>query len=224
MRLLDADRIRRRRRDLGLSQRQLAHTAGTTPAVIERIEDATNHPDLPLGLVARLADALALPRSALWADPTAGAPAAAPDDAGDAAAVGALLAETGTLTAPEALADALGWTLERTHAAIDDLDRRAHPLGWTIQHTKGDVAIRRRDTATDPHQLQALLKHHHARRGLTITEARLLAAIHDGRTEQRITGNNDRVALARLHNAGLIQDRDQLDLADDVRFSLMLAG
>ncbi|PSO49246.1 MAG: hypothetical protein BRC32_00215 [Actinobacteria bacterium QS_8_72_14] len=116
---------------------------------------------------------------------------------------------------------ALGWTLERAHAAIDDLDRRAHPLGWTIQRTKGHVAVRR-DDATDPEQLQELLKHHHARRGLSITEARLLSDIRHGRAEQRITGNNDRVALARLHNAGLIEDADQLELAEDVRFSLLL--
>lgn len=168
-----------------------------------RIEDATNHPDLSLGVVARLADALILPRAVLWAehDPDSHTPTADPDDAGDAAAVGALLAETEVLTAVEALTDA---------------------LGWTIRRTKGDVAIRRRETATDPRQLQALLKHHHARRSLTLTEAHLLYDIHHDHTEQHITGNNDGVALARLHNAGLIQDRDQLDLADDVRVSLML--
>jgi hypothetical protein len=230
MTLLGADRIRRRAAATSACR---SASSPTPPAPPPPSSNASKTPPTiptrPLAVVARLADVLALPRAALWHDPDP-APQSDPPapeaneagDAGDAAAVGALLAKAGTLTAVEALADALNWALERPYAAIDDLDRRTHPLGWTIQRTKGDVAICRRDDAADPEQLQELLKHHHARRGLSITEARLLFDIRHGRAEQRITGNNDRVALARLHNAGLIEDADQLELAEDVRFSLLL--
>lgn len=61
MTLLDANLVRRGRQQLQLSVRQLAKDLGVSMPVIQRIEDRTNHKDLPLQLVAQLADTLAVP-------------------------------------------------------------------------------------------------------------------------------------------------------------------
>lgn len=217
--LLDAALIRRRRRELGLSLRGVARHLNVSAAVIERIEEGINHNDLPLALAAALADTLAIPRQHIWAQPHP----ADTDTADDAATVGALLAETGVLTPREALADALTWPLHRVDAALEQLDQHLRPLGWTLHHLKGDVDIRRHPGAANPEQIQTLLRHHHARRSLTRSEARLLYRILGGLTEQRISSNNDRVALGRLQNAGLLNDEaEQPTAAEAVRYSFCL--
>lgn len=217
--LLDVALIRRRRRELGLSLREVARHVSVSAAVIERLEDGTNHNDLPLALVAALADTLAIPRQDIWAQPHP----ADTDTADDAATVGALLAETGVLTPREALADALAWPLDRLDTALKELDQRLRPLGWMLHHLNGDVDIRRHPGAASPEQIQTLLRHHQARRSLKLSEARLLYRILDGLNEQHISSNNDRVALGRLQNAGLLNDdTEQPTAADEVRYSLLL--
>lgn len=117
----DAEFIRTRRLDLRLSKWQVAKHLGTSPVVVTGLEDATNHADL-------------------LADHTPSEPGS------EAAAVGTLLANTDTLAPIEAVVDALGWKLDRTAAALEDLDTALRTAGMRLHRPprRGRHSARRR--------------------------------------------------------------------------------
>ncbi len=127
----------------------------------------------------------------------------------DTARLGALLHATETLTPINAICEVLGWTLEHTRAALDDLDRHLRPAGLRVHEVKGEVRIVRRVEATDAGKLKELLRRHQARRGLGLSEARVLADLAAGRLDTKKLSNPNQVALARLRNAGLVDLDDE---------------
>ncbi len=137
-----------------------------------------------------------------------------------AASVGALLFDTATFTPVEAMAEATGHTLDDVAAALDSLESRLAAVGLSLQRRSGQVAIR--TTANlDPEERRRLLRSHQARRGLRLTEARILREVLDGNIDEARLSNPELVALNRLRHAGLVTDDGIPALTAEVRSSLM---
>lgn len=105
-------------------------------------------------------------------------------------------------------------------AAIDSLESRLAAVGLSLQRRSGQVAIR--TTANlDPEERRRLLRSHQARRGLRLTEARILREVLDGNVDEARLSNPELVALNRLRHAGLVTDDGIPALTAEVRSSLM---
>lgn len=221
--LLDCELLRRRRRELGISVRTLAAAIGATSPVIVALERGDNHGDLPLSQVLALAGALGLPPAELLTP--ANTTTAAQDD-GSAAeqlapVLGALLHGTGVLTSLEALAEATGHDLPTIDRALCRLDELLHRAGLRVHRLGGDAAIARGATAVDAERMRTLLRLHHDRKSVSLSEARVLFDIVRGRTKSISGSNPRRVALGALTNAGHVRT-DALELSEDCWFSLFL--
>jgi len=215
--ILDSTLIQSRRRELGLSQRQMAKTLGVTSRVVAAVEDGSNHHALTLDFASKLARALAVE----LADMLTTADAKASPDLELAASLGALLAETSTLTPVEALAEACDTSLEQVSAALDRLESNLEGTGLVLQRRTGEVALRS-TCQLDPKQVKTLLRRHQARRGLKLTEARLLRDILDGDVNEARLSNPQLVALNRLRRAGLVTADTAPKPSHDVVLSLFL--
>lgn len=217
MTLLDHDLARRRRQDLALTERELARLLGVGGAVVRGLEQGRNHETLPLGLLARWAELLGVQLALLLTEPDGEVQPTEPDDA---AAIGMLLAEADRLIALDALADALDWSLERVRTAVADLAGRTAGVGLVVHRLNNDVALR--PAATRGDEVKELLRVHQARRGLQLTEAKVLYRVMRGTLELNHLGNADRVALGRLQRAGIVDlDVAGLKLTDSAAGSLV---
>lgn len=226
--LLNTDLIRDRRLELGLSERKLAAVTGLGQAVIRGLEAGTNHKDLTLGDLHRLADALALDAQHLLAATSATEAAAGPATR-DAhldqhvTQVGALLFDVDRLIPVESLALTTGLTLDQTHEVLAELDRRLRAVGLLLHRLNNAVKIWRTSDAVSRETLQATWRAHLARRGLDIGQVTLLQQVRRGRRTKTLT-NDQQVTAAQLVNAGIL-DRTSaggVDLSADVRYSLLL--
>lgn len=218
--MLDHDRIKRRRKQLNITQRGLARQLGVSLTVVTNLESGINHDDLPLGLVRRLVDALALEPCDLL---TSGPEDATTDvgSAPDAAAVGVLLTQLDALAELDTLAHALQWPLQRAADAVNTLADRLDGTGIRLHQLGSQVALRPASNDS-PDVLRRLHRRQQARRGLTLTEARVLHRAWAGRLDPHRLGNADRVALQRLQAADLVGDDGRP--SGDVQSSLAAAG
>lgn len=213
--LLDTARIHQRRHELGLSQRAVGRQLGVSSSTIARIEDGSNHDDLPLRLVSGLADLLALDMAELFSWP-----AADEGNDGDVERVGALLSSAERPVATSVLSDALGTALSETEGLLRALDHALRSTGLRL-HTGPDGSAIVPDIARrDAERLERLLRGQHAAHGLNSLDAVLLARAHAGTLDLTRLSNAEQVTLARLHNAGML---DGDDLTDDVAYSLGLS-
>ena len=214
---LDVDLIRNRRNALGLSQRAVARQLGMSLMTVTRLEAGGNQDDLPLRLLVRLADVLAVDPADLFAR------GPAPDTADEdlVRRAGALLAAAAAPVTTATLADALGVRTSSARAALTGLDAALRPAGLRLHHGPAGATIVDEATAADRDQLGRLLRGQHARHGLTAADATLLARALAGTLDPAKLATGDQIALARLHNAGLV-DAD-LRVSDDVREGLGLA-
>lgn len=228
MTTLDIDLLRRRRRELALSQRAVAAACDCTTPVIVSLEAGRNHDELTVAFLTRLADTLAVDIRSLHQTADPAEPSERTDDP---ATVGSALVATGVLTPITGLAESLGWTLERTRLAVDQLEQHLPAVGMRLHRLEGRVAIRRADEPIDAPTLAGVVRAHIARDGLNLTEASLLATIiNDGPPRQ--LGNAQAVALGVLTNAGLVTTDDPRTATAEattvasaaVRFSLMVDG
>lgn len=236
---IDSGLVRRRRTELALSLRALAAATGVAAPQLVALEHGRNHPDLTLGFLHRLADALALDITDLLRNPT---PEPARDDPTsetptsedfdlerDAATVGSVLHATGVLTPIATLADVLGWPDERTNRALDTLAARLDAAGLRLHRLLGRVSISRAMDAVDSEQLARALRAHLARDGINLAEARMLRRVISGDVPREPT-NPEGVALGVLVNAGLITTDEATTPTSvppfvpshDVRYSIML--
>lgn len=222
--IVDADRVRRRRAELGLTVRGLAKHLKVTGAVVTRLESGDNHPDLPLGLLVRLAEVLAvdLPTLLVQSRPACDA---VPDADQDARTVGAALVADGTLVPLGALAEAFDWTLQRTEAAIEALEARLPDVGMRVHRLRDQVAVVRAVEPISRAALGQLTRKHLHRTAISLSEARIVFRLASG-TPPRDPGNSERVAIGVLANAGLLEPDPagaaEMRLSEDVRFSLLL--
>jgi transcriptional regulator with XRE-family HTH domain len=208
--LLDTTLIRTRRMELGLSQRAVARRLGVSPVVVKAIENGTNHRDMPLGLVAELAELLAVELATLLARPE-------PRESGPPpATLGALLATAGGPVTFDTLTGALGCTPAETRGHLATLDAQLTPSGLRVQQGDAGVRLIAADEPRDAEQLQHTLRGQHARQGLTALEAELLHRAFRGELAGAKLTNADQVACARLFNAGLVDE--ELGVIDDVRY------
>lgn len=174
-------------------------------------------------MVSLLADASAVPPTVLFRGGSGQLVEGAHPSRDAARLCAALFAET-SLTPVVELASAFGWTLERTEAAVDELAARAPALGLRVHRLKRDVALVRDVDAVDDEELERLSRSRYARARLSLTEARVLAAVVAGGDARPLQGNAKQVALASIRNAGYVSDDDSPSVSDDVAFSLMLTG
>lgn len=92
-------------------------------------------------------------------------------------------------------------------------------VGCPFHRHNGDVAIRPQAT-TDPDVRRRLLRLHQARRGLTLTEARVLYRVAQGEVDEEKLSNPDGVALNRLRRAGLVTEDVRPGLTTDTASGL----
>lgn len=229
---LARDRIRRRRLELALSERDVASHWGVSTAVVRSVEAGRVDTELALGQLAKLADILGLDLHELLDTGHTPATSEAGADglsAEDVPKVGALLADVRVLVPIDGLAEALGWDLERTHRALEVLDDTLRPAGLRVHRLHHDVRLARTVTATRDTELEALWRRHFAVRSLNPAQANLLRQIRDGKTRLAGSKDTEKVRLPELRNAGLIRPAPaetgttaKWELTDDVRFSLLL--
>lgn len=131
-----------------------------------------------------------------------------------------------------ALADALGWSLDRLRAALDTLEERLADTGMRVDHDAGPTAairgLRRRDAVLTQTQLQALHRLGDRDTGLDPDYARLLynIAILGLAPTETSRGTNPAVAikLQRLGYARRRHNSEHLAASNELVFSLLLDG
>lgn len=221
--LLDATAIRRLRLQAGYSTRRFARALGVSASAVRGLEDGSNHQQLPLALIARLAELLGVSTRELFSCPADDAVAPTTDDR----TVEAALQSLPGVAAAADLATALGWTLARTRQALDELKERLQPTGARL-HRNGwqQYAIRPATEHLSDRQQQALHRIGPRERGLNSVTARLLLAATRGKLDDRwfkTASNVEQVALRSLLKQGVLitfAGETQIVLAPDTVFGL----
>ena len=162
------------------------------------LEAGANHNHLPLTFLARLAELLGVAPQELFAHTTHEPVEPSSDDRIIEAALHSL---PGVVAISE-LASALGWKLERTRRALDDLETRLQSTGARL-HRNGwqQCAIRPATQHLADDQQQALQRIGPRDRGLNHITARLLLTATRGELDDRwfkTASNSERVALQSL--------------------------
>lgn len=164
---VNVDLMQRRRRELGMSERDLAAAGGVSKMYVRYLGCGGGDDQVTMEVLRRMSRALAVAVGDLLQN------AGVEPSGGDVAAVGAMLTELPEPTPPVVLASTLGLGLERTEAGLVVVEATA-PSALALQRIHGMVSRRR--SATD---LEAeLLRRSHAtaifRRGLGVNAARML--------------------------------------------------
>jgi len=201
MNLLNAELIRRRRLELGLSLREVAKYLGGTAQVVLGIENGSNHERITVAVLANLAELLGVDPADLLAvtEPPKS------DRSELAGRVGSLLQAVAGPVSVDTLADVLSTPIADIWSAVDVLDDLLRPAGLRVQRVGPDVAVCA-GAAIDARPLRETMRRDAARRGLQTNEVDLLSRIVDGKVDEKSLGNSDRVALGRLRNAGIVSD------------------
>ena len=222
---LDSDRIRARRVSVGLSPQALADViAASSTETIRRLEEGSDQGQISLATITTLADALGATIGELLIDDQQ--PERTPSD--DAAALGALLASAERWCPIEHLATATGWPLDRTLAALDELDRRLALVGQRLARA-GDRDVRIVPALDGEEHLPELAGRNVAYDGIRLDEAIIIFGLAGGRIPPRSTPQM--MALRHLRAAGIVtysdddkksRIRGDLKLTDEARFNLCL--
>ncbi len=228
--ILDAPLIRRRRAELGLSVREVAKHLGVSGAVVTAIEAGTNHNEVSLAHLFRLAGVLAVESTTLLTAEKAERPSAGPTETpeaedADAATVGALLEAAGVLTRLDVLCDALGWRAARLKVALDRLEERLPTVGLRLHRLHRAVRLTRASEPVPAAALAGVIRKHLNRAGMSLSEGRVLYRYVCGNRPTE-PSNAEAVATGALANAALLvpaeENPNKLVIADEVRFSLLL--
>lgn len=221
--ILDVAEVRALRLKAALSTRRLGRAVGVSASTIRGLESGTNHEQLSLLLVARLAEVLGVTPQELFARPC-DEPAVPGDD--DKVVEAALRSRSG-LTASYDLSTCLGWTLERVVRALGVLDKRLDGTGARLHRNSWQQrAIRPATELLSDDQQRALHRLGPSDRGLTQGSARVLLAAARGELDDRwlkTASNSERVALQSLLKQRLVltvAGQPQLVLSPDAVFGL----
>jgi len=219
--LIDGNRVGELRRLAGLSQRALARLLGVAPMTMRRIEEGGGHGDLTLRFVARLAEVLGVDLAALLP------PAQTVDPAPDDAAVEAALADLGRYTPVEELTRALGWSLERTNAALEMLEERLSTSGMILKRKRFEYLLGPRRSALTDEQHANLQRVAINRWGLHLGTARVLRDALDGAIDGEWERNAPAwktLTLGALLKHGLVRiERQRAVVQEDVRYSIEIS-
>lgn len=209
--ILDGSRIRVLRLTAGMSERDLAGRVGFSTTTLVSVESG-------LGQTARVAENVSVNQVRLLAEALGVAardlvlpePHGEPDSPDDAKALGALLMHTDRLTTTEELADALGWTLDRVHAAVDGLRPALSAVGLTIVRGgyRGASIRLASITAGTSAAEQAADTARRDAKGLHRAQAVVLWRIVNGTFGLRSTTNAYRTFYAGLLKQALAQQKD----------------
>jgi transcriptional regulator with XRE-family HTH domain len=205
--ILSTNRVRRFRLQARLSERALARATAMTGMSIRALEQGRNHDELTLRHLVRIARALGVDPAALLTPDPAVKPEPRPDDV----MLEAALAGINRYTHPHDLARGLGWTLDRTTAALEQLRLRLETTGQRLANQNGRVKIVPAAGLLTDSQEHDLANASTNERGLTISLAQMLRqAIEDngsgGRT--RKPNANELLAQGALLNLGMIEFND----------------
>ena len=109
----------------------VARAWGVSTAVIDRPEDGSNQSNISVSFVLELAAILGVDVAELLANRPDRRPTGEPDliEADDPETVGAVVAGNGRTVAVVAVAAGLGWSLQRTLLALDELTVRLPSVG-----------------------------------------------------------------------------------------------
>jgi transcriptional regulator with XRE-family HTH domain len=220
--LIDGQKIAELRRLAGLSQRALARLLVVAPMTIHRIENGGGHGDLSMRFVDKLAAAIGVDIATLL-------PAAEEvEPKADDVVVEAALHELGRYIPVEELARALGWTLDRTDAALIDLNDRLRTTGLMLKKRRFFYSIGPRQAVVTEEQHANLQRAAINRWGLHLGPARVLRDALDGLTDGESERNAPAwrtLALGTLLKNRLARMEGQTAVVvDDVRFSLDIAS
>jgi transcriptional regulator with XRE-family HTH domain len=224
MSILNGDAVRRRRLEMGMSERALAKALGVTSGVISALEDGTNHRTLKLGFVDTLASQLGVGVASLLLRPKRSAAEAlpAPDDRVSSAATALVMA--GGSASVEALATATGSTLAEIGVTLRDLEAQLAPVSISVARTSAGLVRLRCDRSDASDLADRLSEAEVAGRGLGHSHARVLYEIAQGRADakwQREGGESRRLAVGFLERSGLVARTEKgLVLTDAARLSL----
>lgn len=200
--VLNTQFIKRRRAEVGLSTRQLAAACGLSSGGLRILENGVSHGEVTVGLLDRLAVALACQLGDLLVAEHAGdQQPSSPTD--DVATLGQILHNTGVLTPTAALAELCGWDHRRLNTALDALSDQLPTVGLTLHRLGSQVSIRAA-ADVDGDRVAAAVRCHINRDGLNLGEARLLRRVLDGNTPTT-PSNSEQVAFGVLANARLIE-------------------
>ena len=231
--------IEQRRIAAGMTHAQLAARAG--PGAVTgppRLWTDSDHDAVPLGLLERLCQILDLHPAELFQPPARAArrrtlPSTGPP--GDETVLEAALAtvttpsgQPGTPIAPAALADALGWSLERLDTALGALTDHLAGTGIRIDTDPAPAStplrgLRARDRHLTDEQRAALHRLRHATAPLDADAARVLYAVAHPRGTLTEGDAPDPATVVALKQRGIIRRRARagyLELTDDALFSL----
>jgi transcriptional regulator with XRE-family HTH domain len=203
--VLDSTLLQNRRLQAGLSRRRLATLLGVSQTTIRGLEQGTNHLELNVRLLTRLAGALGCTPRDLFAAPDGATPAQADDRTVEAA-----MLELRSRVHQDQLAAALGWTLTRTATGPRGAARAP---GRHRQHT--------------PHASRRNPRHHGSRRRSESRAAQpplpaapatarpstlgLLREIARGSVEtEKHLSHAQRVAMAQPRRARLVEEKGGL--------------
>jgi transcriptional regulator with XRE-family HTH domain len=221
--ILSLVRLRRYRLQAGLSERALARATAMTGMSITALEEGRNHDELTLRHLVRISRTLNVDPAALFpTDADHEAAAAAPDDR----KIESALASLGCYTRTHELARGLGWTLDRTVAALEQLANRLQPTGQRLATQNGRVKLMPAAgvlTDNEERNVQNASRH---QRGLTLSLAQILRNAVDGKARtgrQRRTNANQLLAEGSLLNLGLADiHAGRLEPSEDVLYGLAL--
>lgn len=243
----DARRFERLHFERGVALRELALETGIGLAVLNRIEQGTDpdHTGLTLGQFIRLSNYLGVAPTTLLTtrnqESVSSDSCSIPDDSGngcageplpcandlaaDVRALGAILHDLKARIRIAAFAEAVQWTIQRLHAAADQLDTDLAPTGMRIHRIGGVISIRAIDD-THHDKLLAVRRHPDTASKCRSTSPQRARLVHQILTSGKSTNtlsHADRQNLSILMRAGVLeQDRNVIIVTDDVRKSLFL--
>lgn len=233
--LLDCDRLRSLRLEVGLSQRALGRRVGLSPTAIRALEDKEqpNHHQLSLAVVDRVAKALGVPVAQLFAPDGGEAASSAegenePKSGADAAKLGALVAAVDDRLSRRDVAGAFGWGDQRVAEATKALERELTRVGLRFPSGPGTLTFLPRRNLLAPAEVQAADRALLVRGSLRVNEARLLRQVAEGLVDGRWEGkasNPQRVTLGRLLRLGLVvrdDPRSPFRLSEEAQISLLI--
>lgn len=221
---IDGEKLRRARAAQGLSQRALARLTDIRIATLANLEKGEPVQTLTVRALVKLAAAVCVdPGTLLKRGETDIEPAS------DDVKVEALLAQAGKAVNRDDIAWSLGWSLERTSAALKALETRLQGTGQRLRLAKfGWYAVGpSQDVLTNDETARAArstmseygMHRRHAKILRRLVNGRRLAGVHTGQAYE--LGKKNPTADLILANLVVAADNEIL-LTDDVAFSLCM--